>query len=183
MNEAVEVRTVRLAHALNVLVLLGTFATAIVGYTRQPGRVPVHFDLAGGTRPWGERSWGEALAVPLTGLAITALLYASAQLWGWARRHPRLLSLPDQDAFLALPGTIQEPIWRQLKAMIYWLAVPQTLLVLTMVRLDIGGEGPFPVWPVLAPAALLVVLATVLSVRVTRTVKRAVAAGSPRAPA
>lgn len=159
MNDVVEVRAVRVAHALNALVVLGTFAAAILSYRRQPARVPAHFDLAGLPDRWIDKSWGNTLAVPLTGLAITAFIYGSAQIWGWARRHPEMLRLPDKEAFLALPAEVQDPGWRQMKAMIYWLAVPQTLMSLTMVGLGFGEDGRFRIWPIFVPTGLLLVRA------------------------
>ncbi len=94
MNDVLEVRAVRVAHALNALSVLGTFAVAILGHAGQPDRVPVHFDLAGIPNRWVDKSWGNTLAVPLLALGTTALIYASAQLVGWARRHPTMLNMP-----------------------------------------------------------------------------------------
>ncbi|HET8538834.1 MAG TPA: DUF1648 domain-containing protein [Anaeromyxobacter sp.] len=181
MNDAMEVRAVRAAHGLNVLFVIGTFAAAIANHARQPARIPLHFDLAGVPDRWGDRSWGNTLAVPLVGLAITALIYAGARIVGWARRHPELLDLPDKKAFLALPPDLQEPIWRQMKALFYWLAVPQTLVFLTMAALAPGDDGRLRVWPIFVPTALLFALVAVLAIRLSRAVRRAIAAGAERA--
>jgi uncharacterized membrane protein len=189
VNDMPEVREVRVAHALNALSVLGTFAVAILGHAAQPARVPVHFDLAGVPDRWADKSWGNTLAVPLVAVGITALLYASAQLVGWARKHPDLLHLPDKAAFLALPPDLQEPIWRQMKAMIYWLAVPVTVVFLVMEVLAVRAaeSGRLQVWPMFALTGLITglifVLLAVLTNRLSRAVRRAIAAGAQRAPA
>jgi uncharacterized membrane protein len=175
--DAPEVRAVWVAHALNALALLGTFAVAILGHAGQPERVPVHFDLAGRPDRWAEKSWAMTLAVPLVALAVTALVYGSARLVGWARRHPALVNLPEKAAFLALPPASQEPIWRQLAAMSSWLAVPVTLLFLVLVSLRPGADGRLHVWPLFLPLGLVFVLLAVLTVRLSRAVRRAVSAG------
>lgn len=175
-----EVRTARVAHALNALAILGTFAVAIVGHGRQPDRVPLHFDLAGYPDRWGAKSWGNTLAVPLVALVITALIYASAEIVAWVRTRPGMLNLPDKEAFLALPPGLQDPIWRQMKAMIYWLAVPETLVFLTMAALLPGDDGRLRVWPIFVPTALVLVLLPVLVTRLSRAVRRAIAAAPSR---
>lgn len=180
MNDPTEVRAVRVAHALNALVVLGTFAAAILGHQRQPARVPVHFDLAGFPDRWADKSWGNTLTVPLMCLAITALLYGSAQVVGWTRRHPRLLNLPNKEAFLALPPELQDPVWRQMKAMLYWLAVPQTLVFLMMAAFGPGEDGRLPVWPIFLPTGVVLVLPMVLAVRLWRRVRTAIAEGARR---
>jgi uncharacterized membrane protein len=180
MRDALEVRAVRVAHALNALVVLGTFGAALLHHRQLPARVPVHFDLAGLPDRWADRSWGTTLAAPLLGLAATALLYASAGFLGWLRRHPRMVNLPSKDAFLALPPELQDPVWRQLKAMVHWLAVPQTLVFLAMVALAPGEDGRLRIWPVLLPAAAVVVLPIWLGLRVSAGVREAIAAAAPR---
>lgn len=183
MNDVMEVRAVRVAHLINALVIVATFAAAILGHRQQPGRVPVHFDLAGFPDRWADRSWGSTLAVPLLSVAMTAFIYGTAQVMGWARRHPSLLNLPDKEAFLALPPELQDPIWRQLKAFIHWLAVPVTLVFLTMAALGPGADGRLRVWPLLVPAGLLLVLPIVLAVRLLRRVRDVIALGARRLPA
>ncbi len=182
MIDALGVRTVRVAHALNALFILGNFAVPILGYAGQPDRVPVHFDLAGIPNRWTDKSWSNTLAVPFIALAMTALLYGSAQIVGWVRRHPNMLNLPDKEAFLALPPELQAPVWRQMKAMIYWLAVPETLLFLTMVCLRPGEDGRLRVWPIFAPTGLVFALLAVLTTRLRHAVRRAIAAAAPRIP-
>lgn len=177
MNDVFEVRAVRGAHAVNVLLLVATFATAIARHASQPGRIPLHFDLAGLPDRWGEKSWGTTLAVPLVAVGLTALVYAGAWIVGWARRNPAMLNLPDKAAFLALPPSLQEPIWRQLRAMFFWLAVPETLLCLTLVAVVPGDDARLRIWPVFVPVALLVALAAVLTIRVARSIRHAVATG------
>jgi hypothetical protein len=183
VNDVMEVRAVRVAHAINALVVLGTFAAAILGHRQQPDRVPVHFDLAGFPDRWDHKSWGNTLAVPLLSLATTAFIYGSAQVMGWARRHPGMLNLPDKGAFLALSPELQDPIWRQMKALIYWLAVPVTFVFLTMASLGPGEDGRLRVWPLFVSAGLVLILPTVLAVRLLRRVRKTIAAGARRIPA
>jgi hypothetical protein len=183
VNDAMEVRAVRVAHAINALVVLATFAAAILGHRQQPDRVPVHFDLAGSPDRWAHKSWNNTLAVPLLSLATTAFIYVSAQVMRWARRHPAILNLPDKEAFLALPPELQDPIWRQMKALIYWVAVPVTFVFLTMVGLGSGEDGNLRVWPIFVPAGLVLILPTVLAVRLLRRVRKTIAEGARRIPA
>ena len=183
MNDAMEVRAVRVAHAINALVVLGTFAAAMLGHRQQPDRVPVHFGLAGFPDRWADKGWGNTLAVPLLSLATMAFIYGSAQVLGWARRHPGMLNLPDKEAFLALLPELQDPIWRQMKALIYWLAVPETLVFLTMVGLGPGVDGRLRIWPIFVPAGLVLILPTMLVVRLLRRVRKTIAVGARRIPA
>jgi uncharacterized membrane protein len=188
VNDMLEVREVRVAHALNALSVLGTFAVAILGHAAQPDRVPVHFGLAGVPDRWADKSWGNTLAVPLVAVGITALIYASAQLVGWARKHPDMLNLPDKAAFLALPPELQAPIWRHMKAMAYWLAVPVIVVFLGIEVLTVRATeaGTLQVWPMIALTGLITglifVLLAVLTIRLSRAVRRAVAAGARRTP-
>lgn len=184
MRDAIEVRWVPAAHALNGVGLAGTFAAALANHGPRPGLVPVHFDLAGNPDRWGQNTWATALALPAAALAGTALVYAAAALVAWARRHPASLNLPQKAAFLALPPARQEPVWRHLRAMAYWLAVPQTLVFLTLAALRPGADGRLRIWPVFLPCALLLALVPVLAVRLSRQVRRAVAEpGAERSPA
>jgi hypothetical protein len=176
MDEPLEIRAAPLAHALNLACVLGAFAAAISGHASQPAVVPSHFDLSGAPDGWVAKSWGNTLAVPLVGLCLTALLYASAQLAGWVRKHPELLNMPDKQAFLALPPEAQAPIWRGMKAMIYWLAVPQSLLFLALVALGPTEDGRLRVWPIWLLTGVLTVLPVVLGIRWVRSARRAVAA-------
>lgn len=180
MNDVLEVRAVRVAHALNALSVLGTFAAAILGHAGQPDRVPMHFDLAGVPNRWVDKSWGNTLAVPFLAVSITAFIYGSAQILGWARKHPKMLNMPDKEAVLALPSDLQDPIWRQMKATIYWVAVPVTLLFPTMVGLCPTKDGGIRVWPLFVLMGLMIVLFAVLVIRVSRAARRAVAAGTQR---
>lgn len=180
MDDFVEVRAVGVAHAVNAIALLGTFGLAVRAHLLQPEVVAVHFDLAGVPDRWAHKSWGNTLVLPLTALAITALIYGTAQLAGWARRHPAALNLPDKARFLALPPEAQEPVWRQLKVIGYWLAVPQTLVFLTLAALVPTGGGRLHVWPVFVPLALGLALVPVTAVRLVRRVRQAIAAGGAR---
>lgn len=166
----------RLVHALNGISLLGLFGYALATYGDLPERFPIHFDGAGNPNGWTDKGWGTWLAMPLVAVGMTLIMYLSGQVVGWARKHPKLLSLPYKDKFLALPAKVQEPIWREMKALVYWLALPMNLLMFyVQVALHHSATGQkLVVWPLFFAIGLMILLTVFLTVRLIRNVKRAV---------
>jgi uncharacterized membrane protein len=168
----------QLAHLCNLAILAAMFVFAFVTYDSLPERIPVHFNFAGNADRWADKSLIAWLAMPLTALGLTAALYASALLVAWAKKHPKLLSMPNKEKFLALPPEIQDPIWQQMKNMLYWICVPTNVIMFyteyAMYSMASGGSQTFNATPLLALIGATTIVVFVLVFNLIRSVKRAV---------
>ena len=109
----------RLPHLLNAAAVLIMFGFAFLTYDSLPDPIPIHFDGQGNPDGWTEKTLFNWLLLPLAGLLLTGIIYASARLVNLARKKPHLLSIPYKEKFLNLPPEKQEPIWRSLKSLIH----------------------------------------------------------------
>ncbi len=167
-----------LPHLLNGLVLIGLFIYSLATYHDLPGRIPIHFDGSGNPNGWTDTGWGSWLALPFTALGLTLLMYASARLVDWARKNPRLMSLPYKEKFLALPEEKQAPIWRKMKGLLYWLCFPVNLLILyaqvSIHTTATSDDHLMAVWPLFVLIGAIVIITIVMTIDLFRSVKRAV---------
>lgn len=167
-----------MAHLVNAALLTGMFVFALATYDGLPERFPVHFNMAGQPDNFVSKSMGMWLLLPLTGLGLTVILYASAGLINYARKHPRWLSLPHKEQFLALPVKQQEPVWNQMRSMMFWLCVPSNLLVMyaqySTYMFTTGESESFTAWPLLVIMAAMFIMIFVMTFNFIRGVKRAV---------
>lgn len=173
-----QVRTAKLHHLVNGLIVLGLFGYSLATYTGLPERIPIHFDAAGVADGWMDKGWLAWLALPLTALGMWALMALSAGLVGWARKHPKYLSMPNKEKFLALPPEKQEPVWRQMKATVHWMAAPVNAMLfyaqISIHRVASSGASEMAVWPLFACLGGMLIATIWLTVRLVRTVKQAV---------
>jgi uncharacterized membrane protein len=171
-------QTERLPLLLNGLLLLVLFVFSAATYADLPDPIPVHFDGQGRPNGWLDKSWWSWLALPLFALGLTVIMFASARLVDWTRRHPRWLNMPHKQEFLALPAHRQAPIWRMMRQIVLWLNLPMVGLVLyaqmAIHHLATHQSATIAVWPLVLSIGVMIALAIVLTVRMMRAVKRAV---------
>jgi len=169
----------KLHHVANGLVVLVLFGFSLVTYVGLPDRFPVHFDGAGRPDGWMDKSWLAWLALPLTALGMWAIMALSAKAVDWGRRHPKYLSIPNKEKFLALPPEKQEPVWREMKAIVHWMAVPVNAMMLyaqvSIHHMATSGASQMAVWPLFAFLGGMLLTTIWLIIRMVRSVKRAVA--------
>jgi uncharacterized membrane protein len=166
----------RLAHLLNILVILALFIYAAATYAGLPERIPVHFTESGFPDRWADKSWGNWLLLPLVALGLTCLFYATTYLVDLAKKHPRWLSLPGKKEFLALPEEKQAPVWRRMKSMLYWTAVPMNMMILyafhtthTLATREAQSLVMWPIWLCMASVLLVAFGMTFVLIRSART--------------
>ncbi len=122
-------RNGKLAFGLCLLTLLGLFAFAFATYADLPARYPVHFGLGGHPDRWTGKDLASWLVIPLTGLFIWLMMMGSARLVDWARKRPKLLSIPYKKRFLELPEERQDPVWQIIRNMMHWISLPTLLMM------------------------------------------------------
>ena len=168
----------QLVHLCNLAILAAIFVFAFVTYNSLPERIPVHFNFAGNADRWTDKSMIAWLAMPLTSLGLTAVLYASSLLVAWTKKHPNLLSMPNKEKFLALPAEIQEPIWQQMKNMLYWICLPTNIILLyteyALYSMASGDSQTFNSMPLLALIGATTIVIFVLVFNLIRSIKRAI---------
>lgn len=174
-------RSTKLHHLVNGLIVLGLFGFSLLTYAGLPERIPIHFDIHGQADGWMDKSLLAWLGLPLSALGMWGIMALSAKAVDWGRKHPKYLSIPKKEQFLALPPEKQEPVWRRMKAIVHWMAVPvNAMLVYAQVAIyamAVGGGTGMAVWPLFACLGAMLVITIWLTVRLVRVVKRAVEAG------
>ncbi len=167
----------RLAHLLNVLVVLALFIYAVATYAGLPPRIPVHFTESGFPDGWADKSWSAWLTLPLVALGLTCLFYATTFLVDLAKKHPGWLSLPRKKEFLALPEEKQAPVWRKMKSMLYWTAVPMNLMIVyafhTTYTLATQKSQSLDMWPIWLCMASVLLVAFAMTFSLIRSVRKA----------
>lgn len=167
----------RLAHLLNALAIIILFIYAAITFGDLPEKIPIHFNTHGDPDGWAAKSWGVWLTLPLVALGLTCLFYATTYLVELAKKHPRWLSLPKKEEFLALPAERQAPIWRKMKTMLYWMAVPLNLMILyafhTTHKMAAGESESLVMWPVWACMVSILLIAFTLTCGLIHSVRKA----------
>lgn len=173
-----QVRSAKLHHLVNGLIVLGLFGYSLATYAGLPERIPIHFDAGGAADGWIDKGWLAWLALPLTALGMWVLMALSAKVVDWGRKHPKYLNMPNKEKFLALPPERQEPIWRLMKATIVWMAAPVNAMLfyaqISIHRVATSGASEMAVWPLFACLGGMLLATIWLTVRLVRAVKRTV---------
>jgi uncharacterized membrane protein len=168
----------RLAHIINALVIIILFLYAMITFNALPEKIPIHFSKNGVPNNWADKSWITWLTLPLVALGLTALFYATTHLVDVAKRHPKWLNLPKKKEFLALPEERQAPVWRKMKSMLYWTAVPMNLLILyafhTIYTMATHQSESLVMWPVWLCMGSILIVAFAMTFGLIRSVRQAV---------
>jgi len=168
----------RAIHLINA-VLVGTLAgLAIWAWGHLPEQIPAHLDAAGRPTRWTDRSFWGWFLLPMIALGTVALNYAVAAL---LHRFPQFVNVPNKAQFRALPPERREPVYAQIRQMLYALSIPLLLLFglvqYSMWRAAFGDE---PVWVLIAILAFSVLLGPVLLIVWTPRIQRAIDEASGR---
>jgi uncharacterized membrane protein len=146
----------------NVVFLALTTYTVLSAYPRLPGRIPVHFNIAGDPDRWGEKSEILILVAVVWGLNI--LLYAFAVSMPRLARNPQRLNIPHKQEFLKLPVEKQALYWDLLREFMTGMTVAVNLvfylLVHATLEVVVGKATSFPVkdmWAGLLVLALMLI--------------------------
>jgi uncharacterized membrane protein len=159
----------RLFDLANVALLFLMGMTVSAAYPKLPGRVPMHFDIAGRPDRWSGRSGLIVLLV--LAAALTAVLYVIIALSAKWAANPRYLNIPRKEEFLRLPAEKQAAYWAVTREFFAGLAASVNLMFLLIlegtVRIAKGAASLLP-FKALAPA--LVVMALVMGLYTRRLI-------------
>ena len=155
---------------LAVLGLLAAlYAGSAAAYPRLPGRIPIHFDLAGNPDAWASTSLLSWFLLPLIATAMAGFLFVIGRV---SEYRPELWNVPEKPRFLALPAEARAPIAARLRAFMALMAVVTTAVMSTIqveVFLTATGRAPTP-WLMTAATVLMLMGIGVAAVRTNRRV-------------
>ena len=143
---------------------LALLAGALWLWPGVPDRVPLHIGSDGTPTRWGDRSLLLWLAMPLTGLALAAVLEAAT---AWVVRHPEApgVNIPNKQALLELPRERRAPVLRRVAATTYGVGAV-CLVALALIQVGVwvssrsgAGSGWTTAGTVVAVVAPLAVVA------------------------
>jgi uncharacterized membrane protein len=142
---------------LVLIALMGGYVASV--YPRLPGRIPIHFNMAGEPDRWSGR--GGLVLLPVLAVLMTAGLYLVIRLTPKWAANPRYLNIPHKAEFLRLPAEKQAAYWNLYKEFFAALAAAMNLLfyliVRATVRIAMGSAELLP-FRLMLPALILIVL-------------------------
>jgi uncharacterized membrane protein len=156
---------------LNTVLLVALFAGSAWAYPRLPGRIPMHFDLAGRPDAWAGRSIFSWFMLP-----TVAALLAGFMRWisGVGARNPHTWNLPEKRRFLAMSPQARAPIVARMQEFLALVGVLVTALmgaIQVAVYQAATGTGMEPAW-MLGAIGLFLLVITVAGVRLNASVGR-----------
>jgi uncharacterized membrane protein len=108
-------------HIINILLAAVMCWLVFVAAAPLPERIPTHFAFDGTPDKWGNK---ESLTeLMIIAFIVSGFLYLIFPVMPWFEKHPKLLSIPDKERFLALPREKQQLYWELIKEFLASLIV------------------------------------------------------------
>jgi hypothetical protein len=157
----------RIYDLANLVLLLLTALFVNGSYHRLPGRIPMHFDMAGRPDRWSGR--GGIVMLVVIPFVLTGIFYLLIRLVPRFGANPRYLNIPRKAEFLRLPPERQDVYWALYKEFFAGLAATLNLLFYLIIRATVEiATGEWSRLPFQAVLPALVFMALILIVYLRR---------------
>ena len=116
-------------NVLNFTILSALLIFSRAAWEKLPEKIPMHYSLSGKPDSWGNKSFLTWFLLPLITIGFNIFMYGISIL---IKKYPKLLNIPNKDAFLKLSPNKKEPILKLIKEMFYWICLPFNCLMLSI---------------------------------------------------